>query len=90
MVTSVSRRESTARDGVPVSGGPQTKYPRTERTEDELLGRRQHVYGERHLILVDLEADPANEGGDEPQEDGHVDEVLGLVSDRELSSVVRG
>lgn len=39
-------------------------------TEDELLGGRQHVYGEGHLVLVYLEANPADDGGEDEERHG--------------------
>jgi hypothetical protein len=43
-----------------------------QRTEDELLGGREHVDGEGDFILVDFQANPAHQLGGDPKEGGHV------------------
>jgi hypothetical protein len=42
-----------------------------QRTEDEFLNWRQHVDGKGHLILVDLEAHPADDSGNGPDDYVH-------------------
>lgn len=39
-----------------------------EHTKNELFGRRKHVHGEGHLILIYLQAHPAHKGVQDPEE----------------------
>ncbi len=68
MVIRVRRRESV--EGL-VSMATGRCLVRGQRTEDKLFGWGEHVDGKRHLILVDLEAHPAHEAGQSPEEEGH-------------------
>jgi hypothetical protein len=40
-------------------------------TKDEFLGRGEHIYSEGHLILIDLQAEPSNQGRREPDQRRH-------------------
>lgn len=64
---------------------------RTQRTEDELFGWGKHVDGKCHLILVDLEAHPAHEAGQNPEEEGHgCREEIVVVRDSVAGEIYQG
>ena len=48
-------------------------------TEDELFRRGEHVDGESHLVLVDLQSHPADEAGQNPEEESHDCRFVGLL-----------
>lgn len=53
-----------------------------QHTEDEFLGGRQHVYGECDLVLVNLQAKPSNDGGNDGEHHcgkGGLDRLLFLA-----------
>lgn len=53
-----------------ISDYPLIELPSGEgRTEDELFRRREHIYRKGHFILVDLQAEPADEGSDGPDQE---------------------
>jgi len=41
------------------------------RTEDELFSRSEHVDGESHLVLIDLQPHPADKAGQDPEDECH-------------------
>lgn len=92
MVIRVRRRESVERreEGL-ASMAVGRCFARGQRTEDELFGRSEHVDGKCHLILVDLEAHPAHEAAQNPEEEGHgCREEIVVVCDSVAEEISQG
>lgn len=66
-------RESSNRNGKLAGGSSRGTFLRWARgrTEDEFFRWRQHVDGKGHLILVDLQPNPAEKVGQDPRSDCH-------------------
>lgn len=55
-----------------------------EHTEDEFFRRGQHVKGKGHFVLVDLEADPANNAAQNPEKRLHCCDMVYKRKDCEV------